>query len=228
MPLRIGNASRSAWDGPVRSLVSTRSGLSARAAGGATSLPSRIGLLLIAAGIASCLIVARADASVRPFESIGPIEIGMSRQAAERILGRPEATAYRRALLRGVYVELQYRGPAWTIGFEGPQGAQRVVKIVYSGSRYRTRAGVGLGSRIRSIVREFPGARCEDRLFGSTGIRYVVVIDRLTERRVLFHVAYERVLRPPPGEVVSISIQKRLPHARPYARHACFPGWRGR
>lgn len=173
-----------------------------------------------------------APAEISPFRAVGPIELGMTRASVERVLGRPEATAYRVRLLgqrtRSQYIEYEYLMGRWTIGFEGLRGNQRVVKVEYSGTRHRISARLRVGSRIRDIVREFPDAVCEDRVRGSVGRRTIVVDDRRSGRRMLFHIAYESVPSPPPGEVVSISVQNRLRYARPYRAVRCFAGWRTR
>lgn len=168
------------------------------------------------------------DALVVPGRGIGKVRLGMSVREVERALGHRTLVNESRGLGFGLrYVELDWDGATWTVGFQGRPGALKVVKVATTLARQRTRQGLGPGSRIRDILRAYPQATCSSwaGLGTNSSMGRWVTVRHASGARTIFVVYYEGVALPPPGRVVEVMVQ--LPVAGVAERRdTCGLSWR--
>lgn len=126
----------------------------------AVGLASASAAVVIAAA-GSAAGATQRDAVVRPGVSIGKVRLGMTFAEVRRGLGRPMFVNRRERLGFGrVYVEYAWSYAEWLVGFQSERRALRVVRISTTLRNERTRDGIGVGTRVRAIVRRYPNAQC--------------------------------------------------------------------
>jgi hypothetical protein len=135
--------------------------------------------LLLLAGAAAAFAAAgahaRTDANVliRPAQGIGKIRLGMTEAQVRRTMGRPRAVIRQPGGFGLGAVELEYGLAAYTVRLVGRRGQARVVRVGTTLVRERTRAGVGVGSLERRVLRAYPRLRCESlRTYAISGVTY--------------------------------------------------------
>jgi hypothetical protein len=189
----------------------------------ARSLTRRLVVLaVLAAAAAPALAAPERDALLRPGRGIGKVELGMTVDQVRRALGRPQFVNRRVELGFGtVYVEYAWDYAVWTVGFQGRPGRLRAVKISTALRAERTRQGLGVGSRIREVVRVFPSATCLDTNVGR------LVIVRSDRRRTVFVFASEGFADPRPLHASEVVVHDGIPIGRFGARRVsvCRAGW---
>ena len=80
----------------------------------------------------------------------------MTLREATRALGRPQTVSRRERIGFGIrYVEYQWRFAGWRVGFRGPAGQERAVRIGTTVRGQRTPAGIGVGSNTRDLARSY-------------------------------------------------------------------------
>ena len=166
-----------------------------------------------------------ADARVIPGVGIGKLRIGMTLAEVRRLLGRPHAVSARKRVGFGVnYVEYQWDLAAWTVGFQGRAGRLRAVRIGTTLHRERTRAGLGVGSRIRDVVRVYPRATCTAAgLNGESDLAMWVTIVSANGVRTIF--AANNYGGPDRGLIVEVMLQQPVAGVAE-RREPCMAAWR--
>jgi hypothetical protein len=182
--------------------------------------------MLAAAAVAALLAAATAegrqerDAQIRPSVGIGQIRLGMTLAQVRRILGPPQILNRRVKVGFGrEHREYVWNWFEWTVAFRGTQGRFRVVRVVTSLRRHRYR-GIGVGARIRTVVRVFPRARC--RVFYPGGQHVIITTAGGRELRFVTHLGPS-----PHGEPVYVSeviVQNALgPHGYALRSRGALP-----
>ena len=167
-----------------------------------------------------------ADTRVTPGVGIGKLRVGMTLAQVRRILGPPHAVSARRRIGFGVrYVEYQWNLAAWTAGFQGRAGKLRAVKVATTLGRERTRAGLGVNSRIRDVLRVYPRATCSAApgLNGTSDLAMWVTILSRNGVRTIF--AADDYGGPRRGRIVEVMVQQPVAGVAERRVH-CSAGWR--
>ena len=122
------------------------------------------------------------DAQIRPSVGIGKIRLGMTLAQVRRILGPPHLLNRRVKVGFGrEHREYVWNWYEWSVGLRGQPGKLRVVRVTTTRRNHRYR-GIGVGSRMRDLVRVFPNAVCRGYL-------------RLNETHILVRTSGGRQLR---------------------------------
>ena len=192
--------------------------------------------MAIAAGIAllASLVTVAASAAptrdtlVRPGRGIGRVTLGMSEGQVRGALGRHRAVARQRELGFGQrYVELQWGYGEWTVGLQGRPGRMRVVMVSTTLRAQRTPSNLGIGSRLRDILRVYPRATCSGwpGLGSDSSKETWIVVRHPTRAQTVFVVVGDGLPEPRPVRVAALMV--RVP-ARGLAerRSSCGPNWR--
>jgi hypothetical protein len=150
------------------------------------------------------------DALVQPGRGIGKVKLGMTQAQVRRTLGAHRSVARRRELGFGQrYVELQWGHGEWSVGFQGRAGRMQAVRIGTTLRSQRTRSNLGTGSRIRDILRVYPGATCSDwaGLGTNSSNERWIVIRHPTGARTIFAAVWDGQADPGPVRVVEVMVQ---------------------
>ena len=135
------------------------------------------------------------DAQIRPSVGIGKVRLGMSMAQVRRVLGPPQLLNRRVRLGFGrEHREYVWNWFEWSVALRGQPGQLRVVRVTTSRRNHRYR-GIGVGSRMRELVRVFPNATCRGYLHlnethilvatsGGRQLRFRVVEPRMRRGRV--------------------------------------------
>ena len=176
---------------------------------------------------------------IRPGVGIGKVRLGMTEAQVRKALGRPSYVVKReRRGFGSQYLEVGWDLAAWTVGLQGRAGRLRVVKVATTLPSQRARK-VGPGSTIRQVMQSFPSARCVDKQLPHTAPNTItrptvlarwLVLRAPTGRETVFVVRYRfdamnGAAIPPPGHVVEVAVQERLPGGG-VTSSACPAGWR--
>ena len=195
---------------------------------------------LLACGAADVAPAApETDMVIRLGAAIGKIELGMTPPQVRRAFGRPHVTVYRRADFgaRGRYLELGWELPGrnswepvlWQVGFRSTsrRAPLRVTRIATTARRERTPQRIGIGSRLRDVVRAYPSARCVTRFFQMPHPHtWVVVPGR--GGMTAFQVVESRPASsvPTPFFVNTVMVQRQW-FSTGAGHDECPPNWRG-
>jgi hypothetical protein len=160
------------------------------------------------------------DQVIRMGTAIGKVQLGMTRPAVRRALGRRHAVVYmqRNFGARGRYIELGWELPGrtswepsiWQIGFRSwtRRGTLRVVRVIMDAPSQRTPQGFGVGTRSRTVVRAYAGATCVSR-YGSPHPGRWIVVEGPRGGMTAFHVDdKERGFAPGPYFVIRVMVQR--------------------
>ena len=184
-----------------------------------------VSLAVLAAGSAQG--AAERDALVRPGVGIGRVRLGMTKAEVVRALGRPQLV--NRRLERGFssrYVEYAWDYTRWTVGFAGRGDDLRVTKVATTLRAQRTPRRIGVGSRVREILRAYPNAACVGRWYSDPDPGTWVVIGR-RPHVTAFNILYNSSDEPTrPGRVAEVVVQTDW--ITPSRGRGCGPGWRTR
>ena len=137
------------------------------------------GSIALAAGLATALALVSVagaargrESAVQPGTAIGNVRLGMTLEQVRAALGGRHQTVSNARTLRagGRYVEFAWEKPGrvqwdpyvWTIGFQrnSSRAKLRAVRIASSDPRQKTPNRLGVGSRVRDVVRAYPEATC--------------------------------------------------------------------
>ena len=184
--------------------------------------------LLTGIAVGSATAAATRDALVQPGRGIGKVRLGMTQAQVRRALGAPTYVARRRALGFGQrYVEFQWGYAEWSVGFQGPAGRMRAVRVGTTLRSQRTRSNLGTGSRIRDIVRVYPQATCSDwaGLGTNSSKERWISVRHANGAQTIFAAVWDGPADPGPVRVVEVMIQRP---ARGLAerRVRCVAYWR--
>jgi hypothetical protein len=180
------------------------------------------------------------DALIRMGRAIGNVELRMTLPQVRRALGGPHVSVYSRFDFgaRGRYLELGWERPGptswepieWQVGFRSTsrRGPLRVVRVATTARRERTPRGIGIGSRVRDIVRAYPHATCVSR---SHNIPYRftwIVVQERSGGMTAFNI--DSVLEPgedrhAPRRVVKVMVQRDWFSKGRCHNDGCGPGW---
>jgi hypothetical protein len=167
------------------------------------------------------------DGLVRPGVSIGKVRLGMTPAEVFRVLGRP--SLINRRIDHGFgsrYIEYDWDYTRWTVGFAGRADSLRASKIGTTLRTQRTPRGIGVGSRVRDILRAYPTAACVGRWYDDPDPGTWVYIGRrprITAFHVLYNINYEPTRL---GRVSEVVVQKDwITRSR---GRGCGPEWRTR
>jgi hypothetical protein len=145
----------------------------------------------------------------------------MSLAQVRRVLGPPQLLNRRVRLGFGEeHREYAWNWTEWTVAFRGTRGRFRAVRVVTTLRRHRYRA-IGVGSRVRAVLRVFPQATCRD--FAASGRQIVARTPRGRELRFVVQSGHERsnVI---PWYVVEVIVQEPVgPHGYPLRLRLPFP-----
>ena len=174
------------------------------------------------------------DAQIRPGIGIGNVRLGMTLAQVRRVLG-PSPLLNRRVELGfgREHREYVWNWFEWTVALRGPPSRLRVVRIATTRGNHRYR-GIGVGSRMRALVRVFPRATCRGffpggtqvlvRTRGGRQLRFVIVAP--PKRGTGF------APTPGPYRVSEVIVQEALPplgvQVPQSASVACASNWRRR
>jgi hypothetical protein len=152
----------------------------------------------------------------------------MSFAEVRRVLGRPTLVNRRVDYgFRSRYIEYDWGYTRRTVGFIGRGSDLHAVKIGTTLRAQRTPKRVGIGSRVREILRAYPRAACVGRWYDEPDPGTWVWIGR-PGAITAFHIAYASNDQPTRlGEVSEILVQERwleTTHTSP----GCFPGWQSK
>jgi hypothetical protein len=173
---------------------------------------------------------------IRIGQGIGKIQLGMTIPRVRRALGGPHLVVYRRHNFgaRGRYLELGWELPGrtswepvlWQVGFRSwsRRGALRAVRISTTARRERTRRGIGMGSRIRDIIRAYPHATCVERWPTEPYPGIWFVVEERSGGMVAFDVAGRRDDPDAPATVVAAMVQ-RVWFSKGRGHESCPRGW---
>jgi hypothetical protein len=130
-------------------------------------------LSLVTLGVLGVLVASAGapakDLRVRHGEGIGRLHLGMTRAQVRRVLGPGALVVHRERRTGGrIYVEDQWDFAWWTVGFLGPPGRLRVVKIASMDRSQRTPERLGIGNTPTELGRELQPLRCTD-VYGPSG-----------------------------------------------------------
>jgi hypothetical protein len=173
----------------------------------ARSLGVCIGILvsgLVATSAAGSPSAQTIPGRIVPGVGVGKLRLGMSEQAAKRVLAPLGSRKFVRRVNAGrpdEYIEYEYPHPnlrwdsfaAYTVGLRGRKGKRRVAVIEVHDARNRTREGIGVGSVESKLVRAYPNLRCVD--FGAMEqTRTECRVGERTRRHTVFVVRYADVI----------------------------------
>jgi hypothetical protein len=180
-----------------------------------------VATIAIAVVAAPASAMSQRDAQIRPDVGIGRVRLGMSLAQVRRVLGPPQLLNRRvRVGFGREHREYVWNWFEWTIGFRGTPGRFRAVRVVTSLRRHRYR-GIGVGSRVRAVVRVFPRARCRDYL--SAGYQLFVRTSRGRELRFVVPPTRSR-WNLEPRHIGEVIVQDPLgPHGYPLRTRSSFP-----
>lgn len=174
---------------------------------------------------AACLSATAAEATseaeflpgrIVPGKSIGPLRLGMSEQAARRILRRlGRGSRLEKHIRKGTSSEyLEYTHPyvftAYTIGYLGRPGKRRVVLIISHVDENKTREGVGVSTTEAKLVRTYRRLACKLVLVGNPS-RTECLLGSRSRPHTIFAVdpGYAISGRPPlPPRVMRVLVQQ--------------------
>jgi hypothetical protein len=190
----------------------------------------------IAAGIAMLSAVAALPAAsaptrdmlVRPGRGIGKVALGMTEAQVRRALGSHRTVARRRELGFGQrYVERQWGYGEWSVGFQGLRGRMRVVMVGTTLRSQRTPARLGIGSRIRDIVRVHPRATCSGwaGLGTNSSKETWIVVRHPSGTQTVFAAVGDGKADPGPMRVVAVMVREPA-SGLAERRSRCSPNWR--
>jgi hypothetical protein len=190
------------------------------------ALASTLAAALVAAA-ASARAAADRDGQIRPSIGIGQIRLGMTLAQVRRALGPPHVLNRRIRLGFGrEHREYVWNWFEWSVAFRGAPGRLRAVRITTTRRNHRYR-GIGVGSRMRDLVRVFPTATCRGY---SHAERHVVV--RTPGGRELRFRIFEPQTPAGPIRVTDVIVQEALPplgvQVRGHWNVPCTPTWRRR
>lgn len=179
--------------------------------------------------IASATAAPSRDALVQPGRGIGRITLGMTQAQARRVLGPHQFVVKRRELGFGQrFVELQWGYAEWSVGFQGRRGRLRAVMVGTTLRSQRTRSGLGVGSRVRDVLRVHPNATCSDWVgIGTNSSKEMwLTVRHANGARTVF--AFVGDGKADPGPVHVVEVMVRLPASGLSERRGpCGPNWRG-
>jgi hypothetical protein len=152
----------------------------------------------------------------------------MTEAQVRRALGPHRTVARRRDLGFGQrYIERQWGYGEWSVGFQGPAGRMRAVRVGTTLRSQRTRSNLGTGSRVRDILRVYPSATCSDwaGLGTNRSNERWIVVRYPTGSRTIFAAVWDGNASPGPVTVVEVMVE--VP-ARGLAerRSRCNNSWR--
>lgn len=178
--------------------------------------PLRVCIAVVVFGLAPAAATASASQQTIPGRIIpgvgmGKLRLGMSEQAAKRVLAPLGSRKFVRRVNAGKpdeYIEFEYPNPtvrwdlvtAYTIGFQGRRGKRRVAVIEVNLPRNRTAGGIGVGTREKKLLLTYPNLRCE-RYLVRNNPRTECVLGPRTRRHTVFVVKASGLTvsgRPPP------------------------------
>lgn len=167
------------------------------------------------------------DALFRPGAAIGEVRLGMTLAQVRRALGRPQFVNRRARLGFGrVYVEYAWAYGEWVVGFQTERQVLRVVRISTTTRRERTHDGIGVGTRVRAIVRRYPNAEC--RTHSATIGGTWVFIRHQRGTLTFFKIGPLRTTPPPPYPQGAVELVVKEP-VREFGVGrigTCPPDWR--
>jgi hypothetical protein len=165
------------------------------------------------------------DALVRPGISIGKVRLGMTFAQVRSGLGRPMFVNRRVRLDFGrVYVEYAWAYSEWLVGFQSEGGVLRVVRISTTSRKERTRDGIGVGTRVRAIVRRYPNAQC--RTHSATIGGTWILIRHQRGRLTTFKIAPLSDKPPYPQGAVEVVVKEPVREFGVGRIGTCPPDWR--
>ena len=181
--------------------------------------------LACAAGIASAS--PSRDALIRPSVGIGKVRLGMTLAQVRKALGRETLVNRRQHLGFGSrHVSLDWNDAQWTVELLGQPGRMRVISVSTLKRTERTSRGVGAGSTIRRVLREFPRATCTNYLDPRLGAGGGTLITVAPGTRL--HIGWEPLLHPPPGRVLQVEVVTSNPPLPLRNPQRCPSDWRSR
>lgn len=177
------------------------------------------------------------DAQIRPNVGIGKVRLGMSMAQVRRVIGPPQLLNRRVGLGFGrEHREYVWNWFEWSVAFRGAPGRLRVVRVTTTLRSHRYR-GIGVGSRMRDLVRVFPTAICR----GYSHTETHVLVRTSGGRQLRFRIVGPpwRGPTPPSGplRVAEVIVQETLPplgvqfperDPRRYWNVPCSGPWRRR
>ena len=117
-------------------------------------------VVALLAGVATAEGAPERDGQIRPSVGIGKIRLGMTVAQVRRILGPPQLLNRRVSLAFGrEHREYVWNWFEWSVALRGRPGQLRVVRVTTTRRNHRYR-DIGVGSRMRDLVRVFPRAVC--------------------------------------------------------------------
>lgn len=135
------------------------------------------GTIVLAAVLSGLLVPAVADAALVVQKSIAGVELGMTREQVEAVLGEPSEVNRPTNEIFGGYTELRY-GLTYVSLFADTGG--EVFNLHTTSKRQRTSHDVGVGSSERTLRRHVKGVSCETA-YG----RRTCIVGRLEPGRVV-------------------------------------------
>jgi hypothetical protein len=185
-------------------------------------------VLVATVAIAAASAAPARDALVQPGRAIGKVRLGMTQAEVRRALGRHRAVAKSRELGFGQrYVELQWGYGEWSVGFQGPAGRMRAVRIGTTLRTQRTRSNLGIGSRVRDILRIYPRATCSGwaGLGTNSSKETWITVRHPTGTRTIFAAVGDGKAEPGPLRVAAVMVQVPA-SGLSERRSSCGPNWR--
>jgi hypothetical protein len=175
------------------------------------ALASALAAALVAAA-GSAEAVHERDAQIRPSVGIGKLRLGMTVGQVRRVLGPPQLLNRKVRLGFGrEHREYVWNWFEWSVAFRGAPGRLRVVRVTTTLRNHRYR-GIGVGSRMRDLVRVFPTAICR----GYSQTETQVLVRTRGGRQLRFKIVEPYWRRPgvaPSGpiRVADVIVQEALP-----------------
>ena len=187
---------------------------------------------LLAGGVATAEGAPERDGQIRPSVGIGKIRLGMTVAEVRRILGPPQLLNRRVSLGFGrEHREYVWNWFEWSVAFRGAPGGLRTVRVTTTRRNHRYR-GIGVGTRMRDLVRVFPRATCRGFHPGETHVLVRTAGGRQLRFRIVGPPPRGTGFAPTPGpiRVAEVIVQEALPPlgvtVPVEASGACAPDWR--